>query len=330
MEEIALFCRQCGNKLEDDAAFCMKCGTPTGIPPRAAAALERAEEAEPAPAPANPAPGNADAAARNGPAGKIDIPGVIFGLCTDFFISFLGSYCGLRIGAWGLINAFSSFGTRAGNIPYYREGIFLIAGLIAVFSACKEYPKILKENRDKESAGPFYKRLSFWATIVMLVVFSAIYNNIFDLSSPKNELRDYVENQYPLLSYPSSQISLAWNDVMGENYTDDGAVYAALKRDILSNAEEQLDKAEAIHPDDNRLAQIHDLFVDHAEALLEGYQMYLKAIEENDYYSAALGAEKIKEANEFLSEYVDELNDYCEEYDIDAKFETYTMAEGID
>ena len=26
-----MFCKKCGNQLSDDAAFCVKCGTPTGL-----------------------------------------------------------------------------------------------------------------------------------------------------------------------------------------------------------------------------------------------------------------------------------------------------------
>lgn len=298
-----MFCKKCGNQISDDAAFCPKCGNQA-----TSTATAHTEEPETMTNDACTSTNAADTSKNKARASE-----VIYGVCEDLIAKFLSAFVFLHVLGWGLSKLLFSLN----DLPYYHEGILSVSAVFAVGLMSLNFNKILDASRVDGPKTPFYKHPKFWLIIAALVA-AGIASRILGTDTPKGELRDYVKNKMPIIMVTESKVNSALNDVSGENYTDDMTTYAALKHEIVPNAQKWLESAEGLRIEGERLKAIHNKYINYVTAKLEGLELYLTAIEQQNEYDAYLGVGKIEESSVLVSEYITEINAYCEELGIES------------
>lgn len=86
--------------------------------------------------------------------------------------------------------------------------------------------------------------------------------------------------------------------VVGENYTDDAAMYAEISEHTLPLCRQIDEKTAAIVPSDPEILQLHEIYRDYVTKCLNGFNMLTSALEDQD-------AAKADEANTLINETVD-------------------------
>lgn len=315
-----MFCEKCGSQIPDGAAFCRKCGNPT-----APITTEQAEDPKimlkddtsPETSETTVNVATADKAPKVEkndmavPKRKVKTSEIIYGIFEKLLSEFLTSFICLHIVGWALSQTFFPVNI----LPYYRETIISLSAIYSMVVTIAGFNKILEESKIEVSKKPFYKHTRFWMIVVGFIIIGIISNTI-DTSTPKGELRDYITNKMPILMFSEEMVINAYNEVTGENYIDDLTTYAALKHEIVPNAQKWLESAQDVQVENERLQEIHNKYIQYANTRSEGLEELLKALEQQNEPAAYLAIAKLKESDALIAEYISQVNAYCEELGI--------------
>lgn len=104
----------------------------------------------------------------------------------------------------------------------------------------------------------------------------------------------------------------AYNEVTGQNYTDDETMYATLVDDVIPTYNEFISELNNTHVETDELREIHELIIQGANTQYNAFVKIAHALEDQD-------ADAIEEANGMLDDAKKNFRDYQHQLDKLAK-----------
>ena len=130
---------------------------------------------------------------------------------------------------------------------------------------------------------------------------------------------DYVNTSMTTIGVLETSLLESYTSVVGNNYTNDNALYTELKLKTLNRAQalnsEAIRIGEALT--DEEIKEVHDLYVSYSAEFLEALNLLKSAIEQKDLTISAQATEKLNSANTFAQEYQARLQSLAEEYEVE-------------
>lgn len=148
--------------------------------------------------------------------------------------------------------------------------------------------------------------------VLVTVIFSVFSGCAAD--PVKTDVDNYLNNQMPTLYTMNKEIVNGFNAVVGENYTDDATMLAAVADDLVPKANDLLDKAIAIVPATPELTTVHDLFIIAASAKSVAMNELQAALESGDGTGIAAANEMIAVADQSSAVYTAAITKLAETY----------------
>ena len=106
-----------------------------------------------------------------------------------------------------------------------------------------------------------------------------------DVSSDDAAKREAMEayiREMAKIADLETEVLASHNSVVAENYTDDAAVYAEFTGRTLSLCQQLVEKSSAISSDDPEIAELHKIYQDWANLLLDSITTMISAIDNQD------------------------------------------------
>jgi hypothetical protein len=130
------------------------------------------------------------------------------------------------------------------------------------------------------------------------------------------DLVNYI-NQGVLMIAELEQKSLErYASVTGENYTDDQKIYNELKDFIIPTYQRFADGLKAISPEDSEIQRIHNIYINAADLMSEGFKNKLIGIELNNEAIIIQANENIEKARDENERWRLELRALCGKYGV--------------
>lgn len=102
-----------------------------------------------------------------------------------------------------------------------------------------------------------------------------------DDEAKREALEAYIREMVKIVDL-ETEVLASHNSVVAENYTDDAAVYAEFTGRTLSLCQQLVEKSSAISSDDPEIAELHKIYQDWANLLLDSITTMISAIDNQD------------------------------------------------
>lgn len=132
----------------------------------------------------------------------------------------------------------------------------------------------------------------------------------------KEDLQNYIEAMTPLASLEAEAVG-AYDDVSGDNYTDDNTMLDAVKNTVLPKYTSLVNQVKAIDPQTKEVQDVHDLYVQAAETQLSAFHDIIEALEEQDMDIVTRANGKLADAREGMADFDEQLTALAEQYNVD-------------
>ena len=135
-------------------------------------------------------------------------------------------------------------------------------------------------------------------------------------SAGQKELIHYINDCLPPIAEIETRVINRYDSVSGENYTDDLTMYTALKDEIVPNSLKLIEAAEAITVENEKIKDLHEIYIDAINKQHSAFTTILSAIESQDYSKVSEANTMLSDARKGVRDYLYALEELKKEYNV--------------
>ena len=133
----------------------------------------------------------------------------------------------------------------------------------------------------------------------------------------QDDLINYINVELPKISDLEDGVVEGYGSVSGNNFVDDYTTYTEISDNVLPLSLQLIEEAENISLETKEVREVHEKLIDSYTTNQSAMELLVAAIDTEDYDLITQANEKFDAARKLQREFNAELEDLCEEHDVE-------------
>lgn len=133
----------------------------------------------------------------------------------------------------------------------------------------------------------------------------------------QEDLLNYINEELPKIVDLESTVIEGYDNVSGNNYTNDEVMYLSIRDEILPASLRLIEAAEDITPETKEVKDIHEIYISAINTQNSAFTTILSALETQDYEKISIANEKLDDSRKKMRDYTSSITELAKEHNVE-------------